>query len=109
MKKNELREQIRNDLKDIKYYYARKNFIDKSSEIIGRNEVYEKVEKYNKMICLAPMRMYDLYVSLYKENNTHESLAESICYSVDYVAKLNQQLVKFFEKKIKEMEVNENV
>lgn len=109
MPKNELREQIRKDLKDIKYYYARKNFIDKSSEIIGRNDIYEKVEKYNKIICSAPMRMYDLYVSLYKENNTHESLSESICYSVEYVAKLNQSLVKFFEKKFKEMEENLNV
>ena len=48
--------------------------------------------------------MYDLYVGLYQENNTLESLADSICYSFEYVAKLNQKLVKFFEKVLNEEE-----
>lgn len=96
--------EIRNDLKDIKYYYARKDKIDKASASIGVNGIYEKVEKYNKAICKAPLRMYDLYVGLYQENNTLESLADSICYSFEYVAKLNQKLVKFFEKVLNEEE-----
>ena len=45
--------EIRNDLKDIKYYYARKDKIDKASASIGANGIYEKVEKYNKAICKA--------------------------------------------------------
>lgn len=94
--------EIRDDLKEIKYYYARKDQIDKASANMGRNSIYDKVEKYNKAICKAPLRMFDLYVGLYQENNTLESLADSICYSFEYVAKLNQKLVKFFEKVLNE-------
>ncbi len=96
--------QIRDELKEIKYYYSRKDFIDKSSQTIGKNNIYALVEKYNKAICDAPCRMYDLYVSIYKENNTLESLSDNICYSVEYVAKLHQKLVKYFQKVFKEEE-----
>lgn len=99
--------EIRDDLKEIKYYYARKDQIDKASANMGRNSIYDKVEKYNKAICKAPLRMFDLYVGLYQENNTLESLADSICYSFEYVAKLNQKLVKFFEKILNEEEKGE--
>ena len=90
--------EIRNDLKDIKYYYSRKDKIDKASQIIGANGIYAKVEKYNKAICEAPLRMYDLYIGLYKDNKTIMDLANTISYSFEYVAKLNQKLVKYFEK-----------
>ena len=66
--------EIRDDLKDIKYYYSRKEKIDKASESVGANEIYKKVEKYNKAICKAPLRMYDLYVGLYQENNENEDV-----------------------------------
>lgn len=96
--------EIRNDLKDIRYYYSRKDKIDRASENIGANGIYAKVEKYNKAICKAPLRMYDLYIGLYQENNTIETLAGNICYSFEYVAKLNQKLIKFFEKVFNEEE-----
>lgn len=99
--------QVREDLKEIKYYYARKDKIDEASANMGANEIYKKVEKYNKAICKAPLRMFDLYVGLYQQNNTLESLADSICYSFEYVAKLNQKMVKFFEKTFSEEEKGE--
>lgn len=100
--------EIREELRDIKYYYARKDFIDSSTDFTGKSKVYELINKYNKAICNAPMRMYDLYISIYKENNTQESLADAIKYSVEYVAKLNQQLVKYFQKEFKRQEVISN-
>ena len=42
------------------------------------------------------------YVSLYLENNTQESLSESLGYSIEYISKLNRKLVKFFLDNIKE-------
>ena len=60
------------------------------------------IEKYNKAICFAPPRLYDVYVNLYLKNNTHESLAEKLCYSTVYISKLNTELIKFFQNNIKE-------
>lgn len=90
--------QIREDLRDIRYYYARKELFEKVSGNIGVNHIEEKIGKYNQAICFAPPRLYDLYVSLYIENNTQESLSEKLCYSAEYISKLNKVLVRFFQK-----------
>ena len=56
---------IREDLRDIKYYCARKKMFEEASARVGQSSVLEKVETYNKCICEAPPRLYDIYVSLY--------------------------------------------
>lgn len=90
---------IRNDLKDIRYYIARKKVFDDNNEFVGTNSVLEKVEKYNKAVCSAPPRLYDLYVSLYLSNNTQESLSEQLGYSFQTISRLNVQLIKHFQEK----------
>lgn len=94
--------KIREDLKDIRYYYSRKAMFEKASASVGENNIATKLEKYNEVVRSAPPRLYDLYISLYLDNNTQESLSDKLGYSVEYISKLNGQLIRFFQKNIKE-------
>lgn len=88
---------IREDLRDIKYYCARKKMFEEASARVGQSSVLEKVGTYNKCICEAPPRLYDIYVSLYLTGNSQDSLAEYLGYSVEYISKLNSQLIRYFQ------------
>ena len=99
---------IRKDLKDIRYYYSRKEIFDKAEYCVGKNEMLKKIDIYNKAVCLASPQLYDLYVSLYLHNNTQESLSEILGYSFEYISRLNTKLVKFLQKNIIDKEENEN-
>ncbi len=92
--------EIRADLRDIKYYYARRKMFDQTSNVVGRNIIMEKAELYNACVCSAPPRLYDIYVSLYLNNHTQESLSENIGYTVEYISKLNGQLIRFLQKNL---------
>ncbi len=90
-------QQIRDDLKEIRYYMSRKAVFDKSAESVGQNAIETKMGLYNSIVCNASPRLYDLYVSLYLENNTQESLSETLGYSVVHIGRLNGQLLKFLQ------------
>lgn len=90
--------KIREDLKNIRYYFARKDMFDRVSISVGENSILEKINTYNSIVRNAPPRLYDIYVSLYLENNTQESLSDKLGYTIEYISKLNSQLVKFFQK-----------
>ena len=90
--------EIREDLKNIRYYFSRKQVLDNALDCVGKNSITEKVEKYNKAVCSAPPRLYDLYVSLYLHNNTQDSLSEKMGYTFETISRLNAQLVRFLQK-----------
>ena len=87
---------IKNELEDIKYYYSRKDMFDKAFNSVGKNEILQTVEKYNAIICSAPQKVYELYVTLYIECCTYEAAAEALCYSVNYVYKTHKKILDFF-------------
>ncbi len=92
---------IREDLKDIRYYYIRKAMFDEATAVTGKtNDILKLVNLYNEAMQKAAPRMYDLYYSLYVQNHTQESLSEQLGYSADYVHKLNKKLVKFLQANI---------
>ena len=66
-------EEIRAELQDVRYYYSRKAMFDR-----------------------AKPRLYDIYVTLYVENNTQASAAEKWGCSEGYIRYLNRQLYAFF-------------
>ena len=72
--------KIREDLKEIRYYYARKEIFDSAIGGIGLNEVLNKVKTYNTAVRYAPPRLYDLYVCLYTKNYTQEGLSIELGY-----------------------------
>ncbi|MBE5745672.1 MAG: hypothetical protein E7359_00050 [Clostridiales bacterium] len=92
--------KIREDLKDIRYYYSRKEIFEKVSDSVGENTILEKIDLYNNAIRSASPRLYDLYVSLYLGNQTQESLADRLGYTIEYISRLNSQLVKFLYTKL---------
>lgn len=99
--------EIRNDLKDIRYYFSRKEVFDKALDSVGKSVIIEKIDKYNEAIKTAPPRLYDLYVSLYLNNNTQESLADKLGYTLEHISRLNSGLVKFLQKTFKSNEENQ--
>lgn len=98
--------QIREDLREIRYYYSRKETFEKAFSIIGKTDIEEKIDKYNKVICKATPKMYDLYASLYIENNTQESLSAELGYTSVHLSRLHCGLVKFFYEAFNKKEVN---
>lgn len=97
-------QEIREDLKNIRYYYSRKTVFDSNLDIVGQNKIAEKVALYNRLICNAIPRLYDLYVSLYLQNNTQDSLSVKFGYSLEHISRLNSQLINFLLKEMKKEE-----
>lgn len=92
--------QIRQDLKEIRYYYSRQNLFDDSFKKIASNTVLEKAKKYNEAIKTAPPQLYDLYINLYTRNYTQEGLAIELSYTPEYIQMLNKKLLLFLQNKI---------
>lgn len=96
---NLTKSQVREDLKDIRYYYSRKKIFDNASDCqLSENGVIHKLDIYNKAVSKAPPRLYDLYISLYLKNQTQDSLSESWGYSVQHISRLNMELIAFLTK-----------
>ena len=93
---------IRKDLKEIKYYYSRKKLFDEAFESTGANVIIDKVKMYNDIATTATPKLYDLYVSLYIKNHTQDSLSVEMGYTPEYMQMLNKELLKFIQKKLNE-------
>jgi hypothetical protein len=87
--------KIREDLRDIRYYYSKQKMFDAAAKTVVQSSVLNKVDMYNQAVKDAPARLYDLYVSLYVNNNTQDGLAHVWHYSPDYIKQLNKQLCEY--------------
>lgn len=99
---------IRKDLKEIRYYYSRQSVFDKVTESVGKNAILDRITMYNELICNASPRLYDLYVSLYLQNNTQDSLSDKLGYTTETISRLHSRLIKFFQKEMSKKEENVN-
>lgn len=90
-------EEIRNDLKDIRYYYAMTDNLKSVTKIIPPVAVEQKVQKYSRAMQNAPIKLYILYVSLYVINNSQITIADDWGYTSDYIKKLNNKLCEFLK------------
>lgn len=97
-------DEIRKELKEVRYYYARRAVFDKALREVGNKSIMDLVNKYNNAVNTAPPKIYDIYISLYVNYYTQEKLSEELNYSPDYVRKLNKELLKFLQKKFNEQE-----
>ena len=84
--------EIREDLKDIRYYYAHKDVFESAARENVYNDVVRKVRKYTALVEKAPPILFDLYVSLYMLNNTQAAFAYDRDYTVNYIKELNNKL-----------------
>ena len=87
--------QIREDLKEIRYYYSKQKDFDKAAKYVVESSVTKKVIYYNEAIKYAPARLYDLYISLYTQNNSQAALAEDWGFCNVYIKQLNKQLCEY--------------
>lgn len=93
-------EQLRADLWEIRYYYSRKEVLDEVSHSIGPLPIYRILENYNCVIQKAPLRLVDLYVSLYLRGQTQEAVAMDLGYTPQYIRKLTGELFTFLRNHI---------
>ncbi len=91
--------EIRKDLKQIRFYYANQKDIERFSESVGENFIVNIVKQYNEAVCNAPIQLYYLYCCLYFNNNSQEVVAEDWSCSTTYIKKLNKSLCEFIQKK----------
>ena len=89
------KEQIRSDLKNIRYYYLYHREIEKARQDCNLNFI-SKVKLYNQMIAFASVPLYKIYHQLYILSETQESTSDKLKYSVEYICKLNSKLIDFF-------------
>ena len=97
--------QIRDDLKDIRYYYSRKEAFEQGFRVVGTNDIVGKAKRYNTVMQSAPTRLYDIYVGLYARNLTQEALSIELCYTPEYIQILNKRLLLFLQKTMSEEQV----
>lgn len=96
---------VKDDLNDIRFFYARKDIFEAGSHSIGENDgIINKVNMYNELVRKAPARLYEMYISMYLQNNTLESLAEEVGLSYVSVQRTNGQLIKYLKKEINKEE-----
>ena len=100
--------QIREDLKAIRFYYEKQTDLEKGAKHIGESAVVKMVEKYNAAVRNAPVRLYDLYICLYVNNNTQAVVAEDKKCSAEYIRRQHKQLCEYLQKSLEETEVKEN-
>jgi len=88
---------IRKDLREIRYYYSMKDVFSKGAEVTHPKVLTDKVNKYNRAIALASPRLYALYVELYVENNTQLSLGLKWGCSEKTIRYHNKNLCVYFK------------
>ena len=97
---NELRQQ----LKTIRLYYADKTSFDAAFSILP-HKAMKLVKRYAEVIGDAPLDLYLIYFHLYINGYTQERTAEELNYSVEYIRQKNKSLLLFLQQKMNEKEV----
>ena len=92
--------QIRDDLKEIRYYYSMKELFDLAAKTVQPIDLLNNVARYNEAMKSAPGRLFIIYVSLYVQNNSQTALADDWGFTREYIKDLNQRLVEFLLEKL---------
>lgn len=95
-----LSEQVKTELREVKYYFSRKANMDAISINAGESSAKALADKYVNAIRQAPARLYDLFGCLYIQNKTQEAVAMELCYSDVHIRRLIKDLINYFAKKI---------
>lgn len=102
-------QSIKNDLIDLRYYFANREHFENISNDVAPSSVLMKVKIYNEAIKDAPAQLYDLFVSLYTKNYTQASLAKYWGYSDGYIKYLNNKLCKHLLSVLNKTQNSDNI
>lgn len=94
-------DQVREELKDVKVFYSRRDFIDNfvNNNVIAR--IKENVQKYDTLILCAPEKLFNVYVALYREGYSQFSYSIQRSCTERYVQILHKELLEYFLNQIK--------
>ena len=98
-------EEIRNELKTIRLYYADKAKMDAAFQVLP-HKTADLVRSYAEVIRDAPLDLYRIYFELYVKGLTQEATAEDLNYSTEYIRQKNKKLLLFLQSKLNEREVS---
>ena len=91
-------ENIREDLKEIRYYYTNKTELLDAEKYLSPNALVQKIELYKTLIKFAPINLYYVYYCLYILGQTQECCSYKLHYTIEYIQKLNHKLLEYFHK-----------
>lgn len=94
-------QEIREDLAEIKFYYANEKEIVAAEKVTGQMRLRETVKAYNEAVSNAKGQLYMLYVALYVHNNSQMIVADDWDCSVDYIKRLNRKLLQYLQGTLK--------
>lgn len=94
-----LEEQVKNELREVRYYFSRKANMDALSIDAGDSRAKALANKYVKAVAQAPARIYDLFGCLYIQNKTYETIATEMFCSEQTVRRLVKELTDYFARK----------
>lgn len=94
-----LSEQVKDELREVRYYFSRKANMDALSNVAGVSISKVLADKYVNAIRSAPARLYDLFGCLYIQNKTQEVVASELCYSEEHIRRLIRDLINYFANK----------
>lgn len=94
-------QEIREDLAEIKFYYANEKEIVAAEKVTGQMRLRETVKAYNEAVGNAKGQLYMLYVALYVHNNSQMVVADDWDCSVDYIKRLNRKLLQYLQGTLK--------
>ena len=80
--------EIRKDLKEIRYYYTRQEVIDRMSSFV-ENDIIQSVKSYSDVMKKAPMLLYE------------EALAADWDKSLMYIRKVHVKLLNYLQENLK--------
>ena len=93
--------EIRQQLKTIRLYYANKARFSAAFDILPHN-VTELAEKYAKIVNGAPLDLYFIYYELYVKGLTQEAAASDLNYSTEYIRQKTKKLLLFLQGRLNE-------
>ena len=95
--------EIKEELKEVKYYFQRKKVMDESIGNIGvGKDRIRLVNKYNALADKLPASLYDIYYSLYVRSYTQETLGMELGVTANHICKKHSQVVREFKKYLDE-------
>ncbi len=92
-------EEIRNELKTIRLYYADKAKMDAAFQVLP-HKTADLVRSYAEVIRNVPLDLYRIYFELYVKGLTQESAAEKLNYCCEYVRMKNKKLLEYLRENI---------
>lgn len=96
--------ELKAELQEVRCYYRHKAMFDNAIASVTKNEVLEKVERYNELVKDAPALFYCLYIALYVENNTQFAVAQNWKHSEGYIKNLNGRFCRYLLEKLNQKE-----